>query len=106
MRDGSVSHVLAEVQDTRAEHPLELVHFVADIFSIDSRWLAELCFPALMPLARRRLSRRWLRKPLLLMYGLDSEWMVTEQNQLYRKAQGERWTGLLAPLDIFGRAAR
>ncbi|MFT6109756.1 MAG: radical SAM superfamily enzyme YgiQ (UPF0313 family) [Planctomycetota bacterium] len=63
-------------------------------------------FPRLMPVARRTLSSKMMRKPLLGMYMLYCEWMVTEQNQLYQKAQGKRWTGLAAPFDFAGRVLR
>jgi anaerobic magnesium-protoporphyrin IX monomethyl ester cyclase len=63
-------------------------------------------FPRLMPLAKRTLGSRLMKRPLLLMYVLYSEWMVTEQNQLYKQAQGARWTGLAAPFDFMGRVAR
>ena len=61
--------------------------------------------PKLMPLARRTVHKRWMRRPLLAMYMLYSEWMVTEQNQLYNQARGlgrvKRW----APVDFGARVA-
>ena len=44
--------------------------------------------PWLLPIARRTIKYRFLRYPLLWMYMLYSEWLVTEQNQIYRRAQG------------------
>lgn len=46
--------------------------------------------PRLLPLAKRTLGWRFLSLPLLWMYMLYSEWMVTEQNTLYLRAQGVR----------------
>jgi anaerobic magnesium-protoporphyrin IX monomethyl ester cyclase len=48
--------------------------------------------PVLLPVARRTLEFRWLSRPFTWMYMLYSEWLVTEQNVLFRKAQGiHRW---------------
>jgi hypothetical protein len=58
-----------------------------------------------MPLARRTVHKRWLRKPLLLSYMLYSEWMVTEQNRLYNKARGIRRFKKWAPIDFTARVA-
>ena len=63
-------------------------------------------FPRLLPLAQRTLGSRLAAKPLLALYMLYSEWMVTEQNQLYRRAQGARFTRLQAPFDFAGRIVR
>ncbi len=43
-------------------------------------------FPSLMPIARRTLHMRFLKYPLLWTYMLFSEWLVTEQNQIYTQA--------------------
>jgi Radical SAM superfamily/B12 binding domain len=59
-------------------------------------------FPGLMPLARRTLRSRLASKPLLVMYALFSEWLVTEQNRLYERAQGRRIGRVRAAFD-FGR---
>lgn len=61
--------------------------------------------PKLVPLARKTVSRKWLKKPLLAMYALYSEWLVTEQNMLYRRAQGLRGPQTWAPLDFTSRVA-
>ena len=62
--------------------------------------------PRLLPLAKRTLGERWLRLPLLAMYVLFSEWMVTEQNALYNRAQGKRGPLTWPPLDFTSRVAR
>jgi len=49
--------------------------------------------------------KRWLRSPLLVMYMLYSEWMVTEQNQLYNKARGVGRFKKWAPIDFTSRVA-
>ncbi|MBL8802929.1 MAG: B12-binding domain-containing radical SAM protein [Planctomycetes bacterium] len=59
--------------------------------------------PALLPLARRTLDKRWLRKPLLAMYMLYSEWLVTEQNRLYSRARGLERIWRWAPVDFASR---
>jgi len=46
--------------------------------------------PGLTPFAKGTLNKRFLSKPLLWMYMLYSEWLVTEQNILYNRAQGNR----------------
>lgn len=69
-------------------------------FPILVRW------PKLLPLAKRTLRRRFLRLPLLWSYMLYSEWMVTEQNQLYNRAQGKRGWRTWAPLDFTSRVFR
>jgi len=43
VRKRSVDHVIAEVQAIRADYPLDFVHFLDDIFNIDSKWLGEFC---------------------------------------------------------------
>jgi radical SAM superfamily enzyme YgiQ (UPF0313 family) len=60
-------------------------------------------YPRLMPLARRTIRKRWMRKPLLGMYMLYSEWLVTEQNQLYNRARGLRRIRRWAPVDFTSR---
>ena len=58
--------------------------------------------PKLLPLARRAIRRRALRLPFTWMYMLYSEWLVTEQNALYNRAQRRRGPGTWPWLD-FGR---
>ena len=58
--------------------------------------------PRLRPLAERTLDKPWLRLPLLWMYMLYSEWLVTEQNTLYNRAQGNRGPGTWPVVD-FGK---
>ena len=62
-------------------------------------------YPKLIPLAKKTLRKKVMSKPLLLMYMLFSEWMVTEQNSLYNKAQGIRGLKTWAPLDFSKRVA-
>lgn len=59
--------------------------------------------PSLMPLAKRTLDKRYLSKPLLWMYMLYSEWLVTEQNSLYNRAQGNRGLGTVPAIDFSKR---
>jgi len=59
--------------------------------------------PSLIPLAKRTLDKRYLSKPLLWMYMLYSEWLVTEQNSLYNKAQGNRGLGTVPAIDFSKR---
>ena len=40
------------------------------------------------------------------MYMLFSEWMVTEQNCLYNRAQGSKSIGDWAPIDFTSRVVR
>ena len=61
--------------------------------------------PRLIPMAKRSLHSRFLSKPLLLAYALYSEWLVTEQNLLYRRAQGMKGPSTWGPLDFSSRVA-
>src|SRR5690606_8740346 len=60
-------------------------------------------FPRLLPFARRSVRWRFAKTPLLVLYTLFSEWLVTEQNMLYRRAQGARGPSSWAPLDFLAR---
>jgi anaerobic magnesium-protoporphyrin IX monomethyl ester cyclase len=60
-------------------------------------------FPKLLPLARKTVRKRWLRRPLLVMYVLYSEWMVTEQNRLYDRSRGLSRLARSAPVDFAKR---
>src|SRR5262245_1225530 len=62
--------------------------------------------PRLLPLARCAIRLRAMRRPYTWMYMLYSEWLVTEQNMLFRRAQGRRGARWLAPLDFAARVAR
>ena len=44
-----------------------------------------------------------MRRPLLLLYALYSEWLVAEQNQLYNRALGFRSFRTWAPVDFGSR---
>ncbi|MFT4542207.1 MAG: anaerobic magnesium-protoporphyrin IX monomethyl ester cyclase [Planctomycetota bacterium] len=60
-------------------------------------------FPSLMPIAKRTLRSKAMKRPLLLMYMLFSEWLVTEQNRIYNRAQGIRGLKTWAPIDFSKR---
>lgn len=45
-------------------------------------------FPSLMKVTPWMIKKRWLQKPLLVIYMLWSEYMVAEQAKIYAKAQG------------------
>jgi anaerobic magnesium-protoporphyrin IX monomethyl ester cyclase len=57
-------------------------------------------FPKMMPFAKATLDKRWMRKPLLIMYMLYSEWLVTEQNTIYNRAQGIKNPLKWGPVDF------
>jgi len=81
---------------------------VADKVAIENlhKWFPVLVrHPRLLPLAKRTLGRRWLRRPLLWMYMLYSEWLVTEQNSLYNRAQKNRGLGTWPVIDFARRVA-
>jgi anaerobic magnesium-protoporphyrin IX monomethyl ester cyclase len=59
--------------------------------------------PRLTPLARRTIHKRWLAKPLLALYMLYSEWLVTEQNRLYDRSTGWRRVLRWGPIDFTTR---
>jgi radical SAM superfamily enzyme YgiQ (UPF0313 family) len=46
--------------------------------------------PKLLPFMRRAIRWKWMKLPFTWMYMLYSEWLVTEQNTLYNKAQDKR----------------
>jgi hypothetical protein len=60
-------------------------------------------FPKLLPLAKKTLRYRITSFPLLIAYMLFSEWLVTEQNTLYNRAQGNRGLKHWPPIDFAGR---
>jgi radical SAM superfamily enzyme YgiQ (UPF0313 family) len=62
--------------------------------------------PRLMPAARWSVKRRWLKRPLLALYALYSEWLVTEQNMLYERAQGRRGIATFAAVDYVRRVSQ
>ncbi len=55
--------------------------------------------PRLLPLARRMLPRKALRLPLTWMYMLYSEWLMTDLNALYNRAQHRRGVGTIPWID-------
>jgi radical SAM superfamily enzyme YgiQ (UPF0313 family) len=60
-------------------------------------------FPSLLPFTKRAIRWKWAQKPYLVMYMLWSEWLVTEQNMIYNKAQGKRGFKTLPPVDFTSR---
>jgi radical SAM superfamily enzyme YgiQ (UPF0313 family) len=100
---------VSEYDDFPSQFNREATIQVADKQAIENlhKWFPVLVrHPHLIPLARRTLGRRFLRSPLLVMYTLYSEWMVTEQNRLYNRAQGARGLRTWGPLDFSSRVAR
>jgi len=59
--------------------------------------------PSLLPLARRAVRWKWLCRPYTWMYMLFSEWLVTEQNTLYNRAQNRTGFKTVPLVDFFGR---
>ncbi len=99
---------VAKLEDFPSQFNRQATIEVPDKQAIENlhKWFPVLVrFPRLMPLARRTVHRRWLRKPLLMMYMLFSEWMVTEQNQLYQRARGLKRIKAWAPIDFASRVA-
>ncbi|MDG2150462.1 MAG: radical SAM protein [Planctomycetota bacterium] len=60
-------------------------------------------FPKLLPFARRAIRWKSMSRPFTWMYMLYSEWLVTEQNQLYYAAQGKSGFKTLPPVDYTQR---
>ncbi|MBM3984388.1 MAG: B12-binding domain-containing radical SAM protein [Planctomycetes bacterium] len=58
--------------------------------------------PGLLPLARKAIRWKSMGLPFTWMYMLYSEWLVTEQNTLYNRAQRKRGPATWPALD-FGR---
>ncbi len=100
---------VAEYDEFPAQFNREATIEVKDKRAIENlhKWFPVLVrHPNLLPLARRTLNSKVLSKPLLLMYMLYSEWMVTEQNRLYNQAQGVRGLTTWAPIDFTTRVAQ
>lgn len=100
---------VAEYDEFPAQFNRKATIEVKDKLAIENlhKWFPVLVrHPKLLPLARRTLNSRLMSKPLLLMYMLYSEWMVTEQNQLYNRAQGVRNLRSWAPIDYATRVAQ
>ena len=62
-------------------------------------------FPSLMKVAPWTIKQRWLAKPLLIIYMLWSEYMVSEQAKLYAHAQGLSGPRYWAPIDFVRRVS-
>lgn len=97
---------VAQYDDFPAQFNRDATIEVKDKVSIENlhKWFPILVRnPGLLPFAERTLDQRWLKRPLLWMYMLYSEWLVTEQNTLYGRAQGEHTAGFRAPFDFARR---
>jgi len=57
----------------------------------------------LLPFAQKAIRSRWLCRPFTWMYMLYSEWLVTEQNALYYKAQSKTGLKTVPILDFSSR---
>lgn len=100
---------VAEYNDFPANFNREATIEVKDKQAIENlhKWFPILVrFPSLIPLARRTIRYRGLRYPLLWMYMLYSEWLVTEQNQLYNRARGKKGFRTWTWVDWTSRVAR
>ena len=62
--------------------------------------------PRLLPFARRAIRSRLLCRPFTWMYMLYSEWLVTEQNTLYHRAQNKRGLGTVPAIDFVTRVIK
>ena len=94
---------VAEYDDFPANFNREATIQVDDKEQIENlhKWFPILVrFPSLLPFARKTLDKRWLSKPLLIVYMLYSEWLVTEQNVIYNRAQGIKNPLKWAPIDF------
>jgi radical SAM superfamily enzyme YgiQ (UPF0313 family) len=60
-------------------------------------------YPKLLPFARRAIKWKWAEKPSLIMYMLYSEWLVTEQNRMFFRAQGRKGFKTWSSVDFTGR---
>ena len=99
---------VAEYNEFPAQFNRESSIEVKDKVAIENlhKWFPILVrHPRLMPAAKRTLQRRFLRAPLLWMYMLYSEWLVTEQNTLYNRAQGRRGITTWPAIDFSKRVA-
>jgi hypothetical protein len=97
---------VAEYDDFPAQFNRGASIEVKDKLAIENlhKWFPVLVrHPGLMPIAKRTLHSKLASKPLLLLYMLYSEWMVTEQNRLYNRSQGHRNLSSWAPIDFTSR---
>ena len=60
-------------------------------------------YPSLLPFVKKAIKSKALSTPYTWMYMLYSEWLVTEQNSLYYRAQGKKGLKTVAPIDFTGR---
>lgn len=94
---------VAEYDDFPANFNREATIQVEDKEQIENlhKWFPILVrFPKMLPFARKTLDKRWLNKPLLIVYMLYSEWLVTEQNVIYNRAQGIKSPLKWGPVDF------
>jgi len=97
---------VAEYDDFPAQFNRGASIEVKDKLAIENlhKWFPVLVrHPGLMPIAKRTLHSKLASKPLLMMYMLYSEWMVTEQNRLYNRSQGHKNLTSWAPIDFSSR---
>ncbi len=97
---------VASYDDFPAQFNRDATIEVKDKAAIESlhKWFPVLVrHPRWIPFARKTLRSRWLKKPLLIMYMLYSEWLVTEQNRLYQRSQGLRGPRTWALVDFTTR---
>jgi anaerobic magnesium-protoporphyrin IX monomethyl ester cyclase len=102
----SMGIAVASYEQFPAQFNREATIEVPDKAAIENlhKWFPLLVrYPRLVPLARRTIHRRWLRRPLLVLYMLYSEWLVTEQNRLYDRSRGLKRLARWAPLDFTRR---
>ncbi len=62
--------------------------------------------PWMMPAVRRMIRWKWLSKPYTWIYMLYSEWLVTEQNKLYNRVQGNKGFGTIPAVDFVSRVIK
>ncbi len=101
-----LGYAVSRYDDFPAQFNREATIQVADKTAVENlhKWFPVLVrFPRLIPLARRSVHRKGLRLPLLAMYALFSEWLVTEQNRLFHRSEGERGLRTWAPADFLTR---
>lgn len=105
----NMGYAVSEYDNFPAQFNREATIQVEDKQAIEAlhKWFPILVrFPKLLPVARKTLHSKVLKLPLLWMYMLFSEWMVTEQNCLYNRAEGSKSIGNWAPVDFTSRVVR
>jgi radical SAM superfamily enzyme YgiQ (UPF0313 family) len=62
--------------------------------------------PWLLPFSQRAIRWKWMCRPFTWMYMLYSEWLVTEQNTLFLKAQHKRGLKTVPVIDFTTRVIK